>query len=210
MKDHGFIRIVILAEQGYLGAKFQLGYCYLNGIGTEVNKEKRFKLYNEATGRKDGITQINIDDDKQIVNDLDKINYWYQKATGNNSKVALYNLGKHYELGQGVYKNEIRAFYFYKKLADKGFIDAQYKVGNCYDHGIGVDVDKVKAFNLYEAAAKKGNRDSQKNLALLYEQGEGTKKSTANAIYWYKKAVKNGCQDAKENLNHLLSNNDGN
>ncbi len=29
--------------QGYLDAKFLLGYYYINGIGTEINKEKGFK-----------------------------------------------------------------------------------------------------------------------------------------------------------------------
>ena len=34
-----------LAEQGNINAKFQLGYCYYEGIGTEVNKSKAFELY---------------------------------------------------------------------------------------------------------------------------------------------------------------------
>src|SRR5215213_1500685 len=33
------------AEQGNINAKFQLGYCYDEGIGTEINKVKAFELY---------------------------------------------------------------------------------------------------------------------------------------------------------------------
>ncbi len=40
------------AENGYTDAKFQLGYCYINGIGTEINKDKGFELFNEAAGKK--------------------------------------------------------------------------------------------------------------------------------------------------------------
>src|SRR5207248_879676 len=108
--------------------------------------------------------------DEQIVNDLDKVHYWYRKATEDDNKVALYNLGKFYELGQGVYKNEIRAFELYKKSADQGFIKAQYKLGYCYDHGIGVDIDKEKAFELYEIAAKEENCDAQYSLVKELEQ----------------------------------------
>ena len=89
------------AEQGYQGAKFRLGYFYLNGIGTEVNEEKGFELYNEAAGKKDNNNKIDIENDGKAVED--------------DNKVALYNLGKFYELGQGVYKNELVAFEFYKK-----------------------------------------------------------------------------------------------
>src|SRR4051812_41261637 len=79
------------AEQGYFSAKFQLGYCHVNGIGTEVNKEKGFELYDEASGKKKINTQINVND---LDNDSEKVNYWYKKVAGNDNEVALYNLGK--------------------------------------------------------------------------------------------------------------------
>jgi TPR repeat protein len=190
------------ADNNFLYAKFLLGYCYVSGIGTEVNKEKGLELFNE-------VTQINTeryDYDEKSINILDKMCYWYQKAAEDDSKVALYNLGKCCEL-EGILQNKVRAFGFYKKSADQGFVDAQYKVGYCYDHGIGVNMDKKKAFDLYKIAAKEDNCDAQKSLAFLYEQGDGTEKSIEKAIYWYEKAVKNGCHEAKERLDNLLSNN---
>ncbi len=39
-----------------INVKFQLEYCYMTGIGTEIN-EKGFELYNEAAGKKDGDIQ---------------------------------------------------------------------------------------------------------------------------------------------------------
>ena len=36
------------AKQGNMNAKFQLGYCYDEGIGTEINKVKAFELYKVA------------------------------------------------------------------------------------------------------------------------------------------------------------------
>jgi len=36
--------------------KFYLGYCYVNGIGTEINKEKGFELYDMAADKESMIT----------------------------------------------------------------------------------------------------------------------------------------------------------
>ncbi|PKC66208.1 hypothetical protein RhiirA1_460010 [Rhizophagus irregularis] len=187
------------AENGNINAKFQLGYCYVNGIGTEINKEKGFELYNDAAGS-------NFNDNfEEIVNDLDKINYWYHKAAENNNKYALYKLGEFYELGKGVWKNKVRAYEFYKKSANLGLVDAQYKLGYFYEKGFGTDMNKEKAFGLYKIAAEGGNIFAQKSLAYLYEQGEGTNKNLENSIYWYNKAVENGHLDVKENLSILLN-----
>ncbi|RIA79006.1 hypothetical protein C1645_841805 [Glomus cerebriforme] len=57
-------------ELWFVESKFQFGYCYVNGIGIEVNKEKGFELYNEAAGK---ICIIQNENEEEIVNDLDKI-----------------------------------------------------------------------------------------------------------------------------------------
>jgi TPR repeat protein len=67
-----------------MNAKFQLGYCYDEGIGTDINKVKAFELYTVAAEK------------------------------GNNE--ALYNLSFLYELGEGVNKDEKKAFKLIKKI----------------------------------------------------------------------------------------------
>ncbi|CAI2184606.1 15783_t:CDS:1, partial [Funneliformis geosporum] len=141
------------ANQEDLDAKFCLGYFYINGIGTEINKGKGFELYNETTGTKDfDVHKISYN---KLTNDLDRVNYWYHKAAiDDNNKVALYNLGEIYETGKGgVHKNFIRAFEFFKNSANQGNLEAQYKVGYYYEHGIVVE-DKKKAFDLYKTASE--------------------------------------------------------
>ena len=107
---------------------------------------------------------------------LSKVNYWYHEAAKDNNEVALYELGKIYELdeidGLGIVKNIIKAFEFYKKSGDKGYTEAQYKLGHFYYKGIGTDIDKEKALELYMLAAEKGNIDAQNRLTFLYEHGE--------------------------------------
>ena len=77
------------AENGDMAAKFQLGYCYVNGIGTDIDKDKGVELYNEAAGMQD--------ETDEKADDLNKVNYWFQKASEGNNKVALYKLGEFYE-----------------------------------------------------------------------------------------------------------------
>ncbi|CAI2187290.1 4911_t:CDS:2, partial [Funneliformis geosporum] len=159
------------AVQGYFGAVFQLGYCYVNGIGVEANKEKGFELYNKAAGNNDDILLIYCDD--VIFSDLDEVNYWYHKAADNdNNQLALYKLGELYEIGKGVGENLTRAFEFYKSSANQGYSEALCKVGYYYEHGIIVEADKERAMDLYRLAAKEGNGMAQKYIANLFEQSE--------------------------------------
>ncbi|CAI2176732.1 11149_t:CDS:1, partial [Funneliformis geosporum] len=143
------------AENGFEEAKFYLGYCYINGIGTEINKEIGFKLYKEAAKINDSNMELLYEDYDKIVNNLEKVFYWYHKAAESDNKFALYKLGELYELGKGFGENLVRAFEFYKKSANQGCLEAQYKVGYYYDNGIVVDVDKEKALELYKIAANK-------------------------------------------------------
>ena len=93
------------------------------------------------------------ENEKEIDNDLDKINYWYHKAAEKNNKFALYKLGEFYELGRGVSKNLIRALEFYKASANQECTEAQYKLEYCYDNN-------EKEFDLYIIAAEKGNSNA--------------------------------------------------
>ncbi|CAI2180671.1 3736_t:CDS:2 [Funneliformis geosporum] len=168
-----FSYIQKLVIQNFSDAKFILGYYYINGIGTDINKKKGLKLYNKASGKNVNEVQsiFKLYENGQIIDDIDEVNYWYHKAANNNNKEALYKLGEFYEIGKGVDKNLVRAFEFYKKSSNLECFEAQYKVGYYYEHGIVVNTNKDMAFELYKIAAKGDNSNAQKRLAYLYEQG---------------------------------------
>ncbi|POG74949.1 kinase-like domain-containing protein [Rhizophagus irregularis DAOM 181602=DAOM 197198] len=50
----------LLAEQGNINAKFQLGYCYDEGIGIDINKVKAFELYKVAAEKGNSEAQYNL------------------------------------------------------------------------------------------------------------------------------------------------------
>ena len=116
--------------------------------------------------------------------------YWNQKAAENGNKIAQYNCGEHYELGNGIEKDEFKAFEYYKKSAENGVIDAKFHLGFCYVNGIGTEVDRARGFELYnEAAGKKDN--AQNILELLYENDDKIINDIDKVSYWYHKAADN-------------------
>jgi len=137
--------------------------------------EKGFELFNKAVRKKDSNPKINIEFLYENRNDLDKVSYWYQKTAESDNRIALYKLGKIYELGKGIGRDALMTFELYKQAAEKGYINGKYKLGYCYNHGIGTDIDNEKAFELYKIAAEKGNYEAQKILTFLCEQRERTK-----------------------------------
>jgi len=63
-------------------------------------------------------------------------------------------LGTLYARGQGLPKDNEKAFIWYKKAADKGLSEAQCFLGNCFMFGEGTEIDENKAIHYYELAAK--------------------------------------------------------
>ncbi|GBB84146.1 hypothetical protein RclHR1_01080002 [Rhizophagus clarus] len=96
-----------LAEDEYACGIHNLGWCYYEGIGTDVNKQKAFELYHKAAdlGSLDEINNLG----------LSNLGYEY----------AQYNLAKMYEDGDWVQKDIDQAIYWYNKSAEQGHQTAQ-------------------------------------------------------------------------------------
>ncbi|GBC09666.1 hypothetical protein RclHR1_09020004 [Rhizophagus clarus] len=104
--------------------------------------------------------------------------------------VAEYNLGKCYENGNGIKKDERKALIYYKKSADQEYFDAQFQqtkafelfktaadqghsyaqfeLENCYFNEIGTEVDKIKPFKTYKRATDKRHKIAQINLDFQF------------------------------------------
>ena len=118
---------------------YYLGYCYQDGIGTEINEKKAFECYKKAT-------------------ELDKTVACYWN-----------NLGYCYQNGIGTEVNENKAFECYKKATELYKTVALYwnNLGYCYLNGIGTEVDKEKAKEMFQKALElKPNFEEAKELLL--------------------------------------------
>ena len=63
--------------------------------------------------------------------------------------------------GNGVKKDEVKAFEWYKKSAEQEDSDAQNKLGLYYENGTGTEKDLEKAFYWYQKAAEKQKMEIQ-------------------------------------------------
>ncbi|RIA90113.1 hypothetical protein C1645_876308 [Glomus cerebriforme] len=157
------------ADQGNMDAKFQLGYCYDEGIGTDINKVTAFELYKKGIGtevnEKKAFELVKNLAKKEYLNALLRLGYYYDEGIGteiNKSKAfELYKIAAEkdhiiaqYNLREGVDKDEKKAFELMKDLAEKGYLDAQFQLGYYYDEGIETEINKSKAFELYKIQKK--------------------------------------------------------
>ena len=140
----------------------QLGLCYDNGMGTEVDGNKAFECYKNA-------------------NELD-----------NSIAAYWYNLGTCYDYGKGTEIDKNVAFNCYNNAKVLNPYDDLYwyKVGICYEYGIGTDFDEKQAFEHYLKANElsKTNVLYLNKLGDCYKHGVGIKKSRKQAKIYYKQA----------------------
>ncbi|GBC06524.1 hypothetical protein RclHR1_00690014 [Rhizophagus clarus] len=126
--------------------------------------------------------------------------YYFQKTAEYGCKVAKFNLGGCYQLGQGVKKDERKAYELYNQSASQGFIDAKLNLGFCYEYGIGTDINETKAFELYKIAAENGNAIACFKLGLCYTLGYGVSIDKKKALQLLKKGIEKGGVDRETKL----------
>ena len=68
------------------------------------------------------------------------------------------NVGYCFRFGQGVMRNEKKAFGCFRTAARRGYAGAQHNLGRCYLEGCGVARDEEQARLWLERAAQNGYR----------------------------------------------------
>jgi exopolysaccharide production negative regulator len=133
---------------------------------------------------------------------------------------AQLKLASLYAVGDGVKKDDAKAFYFYQQIANqradispvspvsKYVAESFVALGNYYLKGIpsaGLLRDPSRAANLYRHAASYfGDADAQYALARLYLDGDGVEKNVGLAINWLANAAKKQHAEAQAALGELL------
>lgn len=113
------------AEQGLSNAQCELGLCYLNGTGTDVNLKKAEKWLKRAAEQdyiyaqcRLGVLYFNSSDYKKAV-------FWLRKAAVENNYDAMAYLGVCYTQGYGVEQNMKKGLDYLYKAAENGCENAQ-------------------------------------------------------------------------------------
>ncbi|WNC73492.1 tetratricopeptide repeat protein [Thalassotalea psychrophila] len=113
---------------------------------------------------------------------------------------ALYQQATLYENGQGVQRDQSKAFELYQRAAGRGIAEAQFAIAQMYLEGRGCTKDTTQGFEYTRRAADKGLAAAQYNLALMYQKGEVITQSYRNAAIWYEDAAMQNFALAQFNL----------
>ncbi|RIB23852.1 kinase-like domain-containing protein [Gigaspora rosea] len=108
----------------------------------------------------------------------------------------LRTLGYNYELGNGVKKDEKKAFEYYMKAAELENSDAMNDVSLCYKQGIGVVRNYQKSFEYCKRSADLGNARGMCSVGKRYKYGEGVDQDYNKAFEYYKKSANMGLKSA--------------
>lgn len=114
-----------------------------------------------------------------------------------------FKLGLRYQNGEGVEKDNRKAFEWFQKAAEQGHATAQNGLGVMYYNGKGTEKNYAKAKRWYEKAAKQGYAEAQYKLGAMYDNGEGVTIDFIEAKKWYEKAACQGVSVAQARLGSL-------
>src|SRR5580698_1180042 len=84
-----------------------------------------------------------------------------QAAAERGDARAQYELGRDYQKGIGVDKDNAKAVQYLRLAAEQGYADAEVTLGSFYGQGLGVSRNVATAVSWYRKAADQGNALAQ-------------------------------------------------
>jgi uncharacterized protein len=108
-----------------------------------------------------------------------------QAKAGAGNSDAQVSLGRAYEDGDGVPRNDRQAVSWYRAAAEQGNAKAQDNLGLMFRSGLGVDQDKAEAVRWYRKSAKQENPNAMFNLGTAYYNGDGVITDEVAAYAWF-------------------------
>lgn len=117
----------------------------------------------------------------------------YRPLAEQGNPEAQYFVGRMYEKGQGVRKDQNEVVKWYRKSAEGGYAAAQYRLAVGYAYGLaGLSKDQDEAGKWLRRAAEGGHKKAQKYLSRAYAEGRyGFPVDEKQAEYWAQKAEAN-------------------
>jgi uncharacterized protein len=119
-----------------------------------------------------------------------------------------HELGQKYHEGDGLEKDQKKAFYWYTKAAEQGYGKALFSLAVYHANGWGGAPKDKKLAKQYEAksveqftkAAEQGDADAQQSLGEAYDSPSfgGVSKDKKKAAYWYDKAYEQFARAAEQ------------
>jgi hypothetical protein len=137
-----------------------------------------------------------------MMEDPDTINTLILRAKDGTPQ-EQFHVGRLYEEGTEVLRNDTTAFRWYKKAAEQGMAEAQHKVALMYRWGKGTVKSSSQAARWFQQAAENGHPKAQVQLGRLYRTGRGVPRNETMAFKWFLKAADQKDPEAERILAEL-------
>ncbi|KAJ3084495.1 hypothetical protein HDU99_000497 [Rhizoclosmatium hyalinum] len=191
------------AIKGYPKAQNVTGWCYSQGYGVEKNKTEACKWYRKAAeaGLVEGQLNLGLAYTygwSDGLKDRTEAAHWFWAAavTGNDAKSA-FELGQLIEKGNGVQRDEYRAFGWFLCAAEGGVVRGMERVAKYLAEGIGCRKDEYEGAKWYQKAIDAGSVTALVSLGMMYERGDLGEANHEVAFSLYKDAASKGDVKAK-------------
>lgn len=185
-----------------------LGYCYIYGIGTKINRDKGQKLCYKAgkKGYQNGLYDYAVAEFKKIIRKTAKMEEAFLKIADAGHKGAQCYLGMCYCLLEIFTYDKTIGFKYLQMAVDQNYAPAQYWLGYCYYNGKRTKQDFDKAFELFTKSAQQGYTPAEHYVALCYKEGKGVKQDLQKANELLESSAKNGNRESQNQITQELFN----
>lgn len=190
----------LAARQSYSVAQYNLGLCYENGCGTNVDPAKALECYQLSARQGNVSAQYHLGaiyesgelcsarsiGSEQLQN-LQSAFDSYSVAAENGLAIAQFNMGICHEYGfEGVTEKDFeKSTSWYRRSATQRHPPSEYTMGHCYEYGKGVDKDLPTAVSWYLRAASHGHLGAQLRSGWCYQFGQGVSRNLEEAMRYY-------------------------
>ncbi len=156
-------------------AAFNLGSCYVYGIGFRKNYKKALRFYKMAASGTDGDAEYKVamfyKYGKGTKQSSKRYLQWLKRAADLRCPYALSDLGNSYKDGDaGIKKDERRAYLLYRDAARAGHYGGWHNLRICYEYGIGTRKNWALAKKCHANARrleKKYNQKRNRDLNII-------------------------------------------
>lgn len=189
-----FVRNMKAAVYGDRESQYQLGVCYDEGEGVDIDFDRALVWYHRSAiqGHKGALHNIGqcYYIGKGVRRDFQKAVLWYTRSAELGHMLGQYHLGVCYDRGEGVPTNKAKAVELWTKAAHQGCPYAQFNLGLAYLKGVGAPEDHNEAVKWFLKSAEQNFELAQLNLYICIEQGKGLPNNPEKAFEWAMKAAK--------------------
>lgn len=171
---------------------YNLGMCYLKGIGCDANENLAFECFRAAAeaGHPEAINNIGgcYRDGVVVEQSAETSVMWFAKSAELGDMYGQLNYALALQRGDGVSQDEAKAAELLKESAAQGCVEAMNVYGMCYYAGRGIERDPMLAVAWFRRSAAAGFPPAMENLAECYDRGVGVERSAMTATVWKMRA----------------------